>query len=90
MYLLVVTALSFFIIFISEVHPDTLLQAEERCSGANLGAEGDFSTLAVAGSFLPFHSCFSIAVLHGTRLAPERGKPQALLPTRVLGCSGSF
>lgn len=43
------TALFFFIIFIGEIHPDTLLQAEEHSSRANLGAEDGFSALVVAG-----------------------------------------
>lgn len=84
------TVLFFFIIFIGEIRPDTLLQAEEHSSGANLEAEDGFYTLGVAGAFLLFHSCFSIAVLHGTGLAAKRGKPRSLLPTRALVCSGSF
>lgn len=84
------TALFFFIVFIGEIHPDTLLQAEQHSSGANLGAEDGFSALAVSGAFLLFHSCFIIAALHGTRVAGKRGKPRALLPARTLVCSGSF
>jgi len=89
-YLLIVIILIFFIIFISDVYPDTLLQDEEHSSGANLREDDDFSILAVPGAFLPCHSCFSIAVLHGTGLTPKKGKPWAFLPTRALGCSGSF
>lgn len=53
-------------------------------------AEDSFSAVIVAGAFLLFHSCFSIAVLHGTGLAAKRGKPRALLPARALVYSGSF
>lgn len=74
-HLLIVVVFYFFIIiiFISEVYSDTLLQAGKRSWEANLGAGGDFSSLRVAGSFLPFHSRSNIIALYPAGLAPKKG-----------------
>lgn len=75
-HLLTVVVFFFFIIiiFISEFYSDTLLQAGKCSSEAKVGAGGAFSTLKVAASFLPFHSCSSTAALYpALGLAPKKG-----------------